>query len=212
MNPIRVGVALGATALTLIATLAHAAPAAKPQVVDPAGDALAKGFDVVSAQLSTTGVHSVRKVGKRTVKTYTPKALVATVTLNEPPSTTPGSSVQLWVDSTVCGSSEFEFVYRPGALLNTALGSSGDLYVVGCGPNGEWLDVAAVVKGNTITWTVPLGQVVPELRAGVTFQNFRLYADVNEPLLGLLGGQDVGQAFGVGNIDYAESAVSWKLG
>jgi hypothetical protein len=219
MNRVRLGAVLSATVVTLAGSFADAAPAQKPQVTDPAGDALLPGFDIVSAKLSTTGNHGVEKVGGRTVKWYVPKNLVASVTLSGPPSTTPGSSVQLWIDTTACNNGRFQFYYTPGALLDN-VADAGDLYTSGCGPASTTNDsgsqyvagVHAMVKGNTITWVLPLKALGPELSTATKFSNFRVYADLDDPLIGQLGTQTLGQGFGAGDVDFASSATTWKLG
>jgi hypothetical protein len=207
-------------ALALCAPLAHAAPTSKPQVVDPAGDALAPGFDVVSARLTTTGVTSTRKVGRKVVRTYTPKTLVASVTLSEPPSTTPGTSIIFHADTTACGNGFFEFQYTPGALLNT-ISEVGDLFVSGCGPDdtgtgpGEYFsDVLAQVKGDVITWSMPLADMGSDLPLSSVFSGFRVDSTINEPVMGLAGGTDVAVLTdgAAGDVDHATGDAVWKLG
>ena len=203
----------------LAAPLAHAAPSTKPQLTDPSGDALAPGFDVVSAQLTTTGTTTTRKAGRRTVRTYTPKNLVARVTLAEAPSTTPGTSIQLHVDMTACDGGFMEFQYTPGALIS-AVSEIGDVFVSGCGSDSgagpsEYIgDVLAEVKGSTISWVMPLTSMGADLPLSTVFSGFKVQADVNEPVMGLAGGYEVGAMTegAAGDIDYASSDATWKLG
>ncbi len=219
MKTVRFALLAATTALALTASLAGAAPTSRAQVTDPAGDALAPGFDIVSAQLSTTGATATRKVGQRVLKTYTPKTLVATITLAQPPSTTPGTSIQLHVATTACGGGYFEYQYTPGALVSR-VSEPGDLFVSGCGPSSgtgasEYLpDVRAQVKGSTITWTMPLSDMGSDLPLNTVFSGFRVSADINEPVTGLAGGSYAGRATNgaVGDIDDASSDATWKLG
>ena len=215
MNPVRIGLALAATTVTLVGSLAHAGPSSRPQVTDPAGDALLAGFDIVAAQLSTTGLNRVFKDGGRTVRAYKPTNLVATVTLSEPPSTLPGTTIQFYADTTACANGFFQFRYTPGAVTEAA-GDNGDLQVFGCGDGGPESyfyarDVQAVVKGNTITWSMAISTLGPELRIGTLFRNFRVYADVHEPVFNIFGTQQLGMNFGTGDIDFASSNATWRL-
>ena len=144
MKSSRALVLLAAAAVGVCAPLAHAAPTTKPQVVDAAGDALVPGgFDIVAGQFTTTGVKATRKVGRRTVTTYTPKNLVATLTFTEPPSTQTGTRIAFTADMTACDDGSVAFSFTPGAALQ-----SGDLFVTGCGDD----------NGADTRWGLPAAQ------------------------------------------------------
>jgi hypothetical protein len=211
MTRTRLALIAAATAVVTGAGLAGAAPASKPQLTDKAGDAVALGasYDIVSGKLTTTGVTTTKKVGKRKVTTYKPKNLVATLTLAGPPSARTGSVYTFGMDTTACDNGTFSFTWTPGAALQ-----AGDLFILGCGPDSglgpsEFMgDVQAAVKGNTITWTMPLSDMGPDLPLNTVFSNFSARTDINEPVFGLIGtGMDPATA-----IDSAVSDVSWKLG
>lgn len=211
MKSSRALVLLAAAAVGVCAPLAHAAPTTKPQVVDAAGDALVPGgFDIVAGQFTTTGVKATRKVGRRTVTTYTPKNLVATLTFTEPPSTQAGTRIAFTADMTACDNGSVAFSFTPGAVLQ-----SGDLFVTGCGDdNGagpaEFLsDVRAVLKGNTLTWTMPLADMGSDLPLSTRFSNFQASSDLDDPVFGLIGTDLTG---GSTSLDVATSDATWKLG
>jgi hypothetical protein len=200
-----------AAVVAVCAPHAQAAPASKPQVVDPAGDALAPGgFDIVSGQFATTGVTTTRKVGKRVVRSYTPKNLVVTLTFTEPPSTQTGTRIAFTADITACDNGSLAFSYTPGAVLQ-----SGDLFVTGCGTDdgvgpAEFMpDVHAVIKGSTVTWTMPLSDMGSDLPLGTQFSAFTASVDLVDPVFGLIGTDITG---GPTSLDVATGDATWKLG
>jgi hypothetical protein len=205
-------VLLAAAAVALCAPLAQAAPSTKPQLTDPSGDALPVpgSYDIVAGQLTTTGITTTRKVGRKVIKTYKPKNLVATLTLTAPPSTQQGSAYTFDADITACGNGYMSFTYTPGAFLG-----DGSLFVSGCGTDdgtgpAEILDdVVPVVKGNTITWTMPLADMGSDLPLSTVFSNLTASTDLNEPVFGLIGTSVLAPE---SSIDGASSDATWKLG
>lgn len=206
--------AVAATALAFVPSGAGAA-SAKPLITDAKGDAraLGSGYDIVSADLYTTG--TTKKVGKKTV--YTPTKLVLTTTFAAPPSSTPGATYNVYADVSACDNGSFNWYYQPG---NTLYGE-GQLYIDGCGESdatGTSMFVGEaypVVKGSTITWTMPLKAMGPDLPLGTTFTNFRVYADQNEPVANLVGTTLVNAATeeaGLeGTVDTATSKAVYRL-
>jgi hypothetical protein len=181
MRRARLALLAATAAVASGAGLAGAAPPAKPLLTDPAGDArvLGAGYDIVSATLTTAG--TTKKVGKRSV--YTPKDLVASVTLAAPPSTQPGTQIKLSADTTACDGGSFTWYYTP---------SGGRLFVYGCGVDdglgkSESFDLEPVVKGNTLTWTVSLKEFGADLPLKTLFSNFRAQSDQNDPATGEVG-------------------------
>ena len=202
-----------ATAVTVTGSMANAAPTIVPQLTDPVGDARALGasYDIVSGLLTTTGTTTTAKVGRKMVKTYTPKNLVAVLTLAGPPSTQTGSVYTFAMATTACGNGSFQFQFTPGATLQ-----SGDLFVTGCGKStpatgpAEFIsDVKAQLSGNTITWTMPLADMGSDLPLSTVFSAFTAETDINDPVLGLVG---TGAEGPTTSIDSAKSDASWKLG
>lgn len=185
--------------------LAHPASAAtKPLVTDPAGDAVAlgKGYDIVSANLTTSG--TTGKAGKRPVST--PTTLVASVTLAGAPSTAPGYTVRMRAKTSACDGGAFDWSWTPG---NRVIGES-DLYVQGCGAKTglltrrpyEFVGADVSVAGSTITWKTKLKEFGKDLRLGATFTDFVVYVDQNEP---------AGNFYGTGighDSDLADAGVS----
>ena len=173
--------------LTLLALAALAVPAhAAPQrhfLVDPVGDARvpSAGFDVVSADVRT----SFLRVHGRKV----PKDLVVTVTLAGAVPTVPGASVLVTSSVSDCegeGGGFLELSWSsavqpsPGAeISNCHFDSSGV-------DSGQEIDAPPVVRGSTITWTVPLTGS-RDLAAGTYLDGFRVYTDLNDPVLGEAG-------------------------
>lgn len=212
MRPARPLVLSALAGLVLCAPLALAAPSKAPQITDPSGDAqpVPGSYDLVAGQFTTTGVTTTRKVGRKVVKTYTPKNLVVTLSLAAPPSTQPGSSYSVTADITACGEGYMTFSYTPGAFLG-----EGNLFVSGCGtddgtgPAEIFDEVAPVVKDKVITWTMPLSLMGPDLPLSTVFSGFTAQADLNEPVFGLLG-TSLGSP--ETSIDAASGDATWKLG
>jgi hypothetical protein len=129
--------------------------------------------------MATSG--TTKKVGKKTV--YTPKYLLASLTTAGTPSTSPGTVITYFADSSACDGGTFEWTYRPGNKLF----GDGDVFITGCGEPlatdgpSEILGTEITVKGNTITWKLTLADMGSDLPLGSTFSNFRAYADVNDP-------------------------------
>lgn len=197
----------------IVATLALAAPAqAKPfTYTDPKGDVPAEaGLDIVGVTYATEGVTSVRKVGRKTVKTYEPTKLVVTLALAGAPLDQPGVKYRVEAQVSECGAMTFS--YAP-SLSSDVLASS--QLVVGCGgANGTtggdslFLDPKFTVKGSTLTWSIPLKSLPKVARAGGLLYGLASSVDVAEPVLGSLGPDDVGSAV----IDTARSDADWEIG
>jgi hypothetical protein len=208
----RLALLAAATAVATAAGLAGAAPTTKPQLTDATGDAKALGasYDIVSGLLTTTGKTTTKKVGKKTVSTYKPTALVAKLTLAGAPVSTTGTVYSFGMSTSACGGGSFSFTYTPGALLQ-----SGDLFIIGCGTDSgtgpaEFMsDVKAVLAGNTITWTMPLADMGSDLPLTSTFSGFSASVDLNDPVFGLIG---TGLTGGSTSIDSATGDTTWKLG
>ena len=206
----RAALALCALAGLLVA-LPGAVPAqaAAPLLTDPKGDArvLGDGFDIVSATLTTKG--TTKKVGKKTV--YTPTKLIASLTMSGPVSTQAGTHIAFSADTGSCRGGYFEWRYHPGQQVI----NEGSMYGSTCGEpdatgSGEFFDEAApVVKGNTITWTLPLKSMGDLIEVGDSFRNFEARSDVVEPATGIVGTE---LAPSSAAIDSAVSKTFWELG
>lgn len=210
MRRSRAVVLLAVLAIAASPLLAGAAPAPKPQVMDPKGDARLPeaGFDILSAGLKTTG--TTKKLGKRTV--YTPTRLVATVTLAGPPPTIPGTNIEFRAAASACKGGDFTWTYHAGPV--GPFDTGGDLFVSGCGDTGSlgtqsatFGDVIPVIKGNAITWTFRLKDLGSELPLGSTFRNFRVSTDISEPVLYFAGTNTVDTT----SIDLAVNNSFWDL-
>ena len=201
------------TAVAAVAALA-ALPAAasgataRPQIRDLKGDV--RGglayLDILSAQWSSTGRGAS-------------KALVATLTLAAPPKTDRAFAYELHSEVSGCGSVLFQ--YAPGTVseatnhlqqpqVNDGLGAYSMWLECGgdsaTGSTIVWREMTFTIKGNVITWSVPLTALPDEVQVGARFSAFAAVADVGEPVFGISlvgrGGQ---------SLDYAEGDGVWKL-
>lgn len=198
--------------VTVAAAVATATPAsAKPYTyADAKGDSPAgAALDIVGVTYSTEGVTSVRKVGRKTVKTYEPTRLVATLTLAGAPMQQPGIRYQ--VSSTVSECGAMTFTYAP-AVGDAALSTS-DMSL-GCGgPAGAaggntlFLDPKFTIKGSKLIWSVPLKTLPKVARVGALHYGMTAGVDLVEPLLATLGPGD----FGKDVFDIATSDGDWEV-
>jgi len=157
--------------LAVAAVPAHAAKA-KPQITDPAGDAngvndqgLVTGSpipsgqsgpadlsqaDITAVQFATTFV--TKKAHGKTVKV--PTGLTVTMTLAAAP-TLPNIIYRVAASSTSCETLFFEFSTAP----NDSEPGSARCAAALPNPSGPVAVKSVAVKGNSITWTVPLTSI-----------------------------------------------------
>ncbi|MDQ1688916.1 MAG: hypothetical protein QOK42_1891 [Frankiaceae bacterium] len=191
----------------------HAATLAKPQVVDAAGDEVTTqaSQDITSIQWSTTGITTVKKVGKKKVTTYTPKNLVATMNLAAAPDTRPGVRYVVNAASD-CGDLNLTVVHDPtGAVVPTGY--------TACG-GGATVDPEVTFGPTSVAWTIPLA-VLP-FKVGSALSAFDGYVDASEFVIGVVGTGDavsvgiVGDrtlpSHGTAAADFAKGDVTWKIG
>jgi len=198
--------------VTVAAAVASATPAsAKPYTYsDAKGDSPAgAALDIVGVTYSTEGITSVRKVGRKTVRTYEPTKLVATLTLAAAPMQQPG--IRYRISSTVSEFTTMTFTYAPAAA-DAALTTS-DMSL-GCGgPAGTtggdtlFLEPKLTIKGTKLIWSVPLKSLPKVARAGALHYGMTAAVDVVEPVLATLGPDDVG----TGVFDNATSDGDWEV-
>lgn len=205
MRRLLLAVAAAGLVLSLMPPAAEATP---PLVTDPKGDALpiGAGFDIVSANLYTTG--TTKKIGKKNV--YTPKYLWATQTMAGPPSTLRGTTMTFHADISACGNGSIDWEYHPG---NVILNDSSVL-VVGCGTTTAGVTEESVaaefqVVGNTLMWKLRLSDIGnKDLPLGTTFSGFYVSSDVNDPVTNIFGTSLLSPD---SDIDYAKSSASYTL-
>jgi len=182
----------------LLATSAAAAPTSKPQIVDPAGDGVQPGVDVVSVLWTTTG--------KGTGRAYVPKNLVITMTLDGPVRTEPGLTYEVEAETDSCG--DVAFTMEPGTPYESLTGLNGwvdwGLCTVGDG-NVELLTVK--VKDKAITWTY--GIKASPLEIGTEFSRFRARIDPSNPVVPFPSSA-TGTELGL--LDAGTGDGTWKLG
>lgn len=199
-------------ALVFGATSGHAA-APKPQVTDPTGDEYSNqaSMDITSILWSTTGATTKKKVGKKTVTTYTPVNLVATMNLAAAPDTRPGIRYVVNAASD-CGDLDLMVVHDPtGAVVPSGYTACND---------GAIVDPEVTFGATSVSWTMPL-KTLP-FKVGSSLSSFDGYVDASEFVLGIMG---TGDAVSVGLIgdrtlpghgavvaDFAKGDVTWKIG
>jgi hypothetical protein len=198
--------------VTVAAAVASATPAsAKPYTYsDAKGDSPAgAALDIVGVTYSTEGITSVRKVGRKSVRTYEPTKLVVTLALAGAPMQQPGIRYQVSSQVAECGA--MTFTYAP-ALGDAALTTS-DLSV-GCGgpagtTGGDTLFLAPklTIKGSKLIWSVPLKSLPKVARAGALHYGFTAGVDLVEPVLATLGPDDAGSAA----FDTATTDGDWEV-
>ena len=183
-TPLRLAlVAAGAAALGL-ALPAHAGSApAKLVVTDAATDSVAGPFKALTASAdeltkmtwTTSGTTTKRKVGARTVTTYTPKKLL--VTLETAGDIDTSGTTQYDIEGTSDGCGDFYVYVSPGAALESVAGSCADDDAI------DFAETTYAVAGKTITFTIPLGSV-PGLKAGKAVSGLNAYTGNVEPFTG----------------------------
>ena len=198
--------ALLLAALLVAATQMPSHAAAKPQIVDAKGDAVGgqAGTDIVSATYATTGTGKGRS--------YVAKKLVVTMTLAGDVITQPGLTYELSANTTTCGvvtfSSQNGSPYTAVTSLNgwadwgdcTKPSSNGDSAV-------ELLTVA--VKGNTLTWSMPIKMLPKGMKLGTVFSDFEGRVDPTNPAIPFPS-NTTGTEMGL--IDIGTGTGTWKLG
>jgi hypothetical protein len=194
------------------------ANAVSPQISDPAGDV--KGaqaaYDIVSVRFDTTKVVTSTVVKKKKVKVVTLKDFTITMTLAGDANVLPGTSYQVIADNTPCGTL-YAFTYF--SALDAGPGNS--LQFGHCGevtPQGDsaLLDPTVTVAGKTITWSVPMKTLPPQVKAGSAISGMYAYTAPTEPVVGFSGvdflsiaGPEAAEA---ATFDYAATDKVYKVG
>lgn len=184
--------------LAALAALALTAPgaqaAAKPQITDPAGDAVAlgAGYDIVSGLFKTEGV--TERVGRRAV--YTPTKLVVVVTY----------AAAVPADDYATQAVRFDAPGCTGVYLQRY--SGGTWGIADC--LADAFDFSVKASGKTVTFTLPfkvLGKA--HLFKGGALTGLHTYTAVADPVLGY---ESYEVAAGLaGAVDEGRSAVPYKI-
>jgi hypothetical protein len=203
--------ALLAAGVAAVALASGASAATGPSTFsfsDDKGDAIpTDAYDITSAKLTTTGVTTTKTVKRKKTTTYTPKALVVSMTLAAPPSTVPGTLYELDAETSTCGS--LLLYFTPGADGSGALVGCGSEPDPATGSEATTLAVEPTVAGNTITWTLPLASLPPQVKVGTTISEFAGYSAQVDPATGVVGPYLLTSAL---NYDNAASDGVYKLG
>ncbi|HUR14260.1 MAG TPA: hypothetical protein VM097_07180 [Mycobacteriales bacterium] len=204
----RLSLVLAGCAALGLAVPAHAGSApAKLVVTDATDDALSApltaltgGADELAKMTWTsTGTTTKRKVGKKTVTTYTPKNLV--VILETAGDIATDGTTQYDVEGSSDGCGDWYVYVTPGAALEAVFGSCDDDDSVDFG------SASFAVAGKTITFTIPLGSV-PGLKAGKSVTGLNAYTGFVDPVTGDLGPVFLGAD---GATDTAPSDAAFKI-
>ena len=169
---------------------AHAAaPApAKPQIVDPSGDAVGsqKNDDItgVTFEITKTAVQAVKKVrGKKVTYTrYEPKDFKVTMTLAGTASVAPGVSYQIGVD-TGCGHS-YIYAYFSAPDAGPSSLQFAECGTAGVNGTGLLVDHTFTPTGTTLVWTAPYNTMPKQLGVGSFWTAPVAYTAVTEPVVG----------------------------
>lgn len=200
-------------AVALSAVPGHAAPTKKPQIVDPASDALGgqAGTEITSVLWTTSGETVTTKVRGKKVTTYTPRRLVVTMNLAGAPMTSAPFSYETSAEVAGCGT--VRFVYTPGTVYSQLVSDKFLWY--DCGPgdaiSGPGLTlvpgVSTKIGPKSITWEYALKAFGKAVKVGAPVTTFAAAVHVVDPVIGLQGTPDTGTP-----VDGAASNVVWKLG
>lgn len=170
------GLAVPAHAGTAPNKLAFTDPAGDSKVA-PAGALLGTGDDITKVTWTTTGITTSRKVGRKTVKAYTPKNAVVTIETVGPIDTSGHTLYNVYATADGCG--QFLYSTSPGTLQDSTFSyCTDDDSVDGSG-------VSTDVRGNAITFTIPLKSVTG-FEANKTLTSLSAYTGTCDPVAGLL--------------------------
>lgn len=194
---------LTALVAAALAMPSHAAP--KPQVTDAKGDGPQPGADIVSVLYSTTGTGKGRA--------YVPKKLVVTMTMAGDVITHPGLTYEVSALTTTCETVTFSA--QQGSPYTTVTGLNGWAEWGSCdkpGTDGEPSGVellTAAVKGNTITWSMPIKMLPKGMTLGTVFSDFEARIDPTNPAIPFPSSTTNTDR---GLLDIGTGTTKWKLG
>ena len=160
-----------ATAVAVAPAATSTAAAPKPQITDPAGDQVAvagSGYDVVSALFGTAGTKT--RVKRKTV--YTPTKLVVSVTYAGAVPTDEHASQVIEFDAGGCENVYLQ-VFGGGASTYGSSDCTGE----------EDVAFTPTVRGNTLTFTVPLRTL--NLKKGAPLTGLATFTTFADPAFGL---------------------------
>ena len=160
--------------LALTATPGAAAPTKVPQIQDASGDAIPPepGLDIASVLWTTAG--------KGSGKSYSPKSLVVTMTMDGPVRMEPGTTYEVEAATSSCG--DVTFTMEPGTPYESLTGLNGWADWGSCMVGDSGVELLTVkVKGSSIIWTY--GIKASPLELGTVFTDFRARVDPSNPVV-----------------------------
>jgi len=176
-------------------------------VADPAGDAKGSqaATDITKVLFTTSGKTTTKRVGNKNVKIYTANALIVQLVLAAPPTAAPPVVYEVDSQTQKCGT--MYLYYDPEELASGG-------FLGGCSPADATgstttdIDVIPVVKGSTITWTMPLSGLPKDMKIGSTITDVQSYVAVADPFTGA----STALLTTAANFDTAESSSVYKIG
>jgi hypothetical protein len=142
----------------------------------PAGALLGTGDDITKVTWTTTGTTTSRRVGRKVVKTYTPKNAVVTIQTAGPIDTSGHTLYNVYATADGCG--QFLYSVAPGTQMDSSYSYCTDDDSVDGG------GVTTVVKANTISFTIPLKSVTGFV-ANKTLTSLSAFTGTCDPIGGL---------------------------
>jgi hypothetical protein len=168
--------ALAALCSVVFATSSHAA--AKPQVVDPKGDAV--------GGVSGTDIVSVLFQSKRKGKGGT---LTITLTLDAPANRTPGVLYRVFGNQSRCGGFQFSSAATLALIEQNQVYMSCGEPDATTGTPSTIINVTPEAVGNKLIWTVGIRELPDEMQSG-TMSDLQAFVTPAEPVFGIINTAD----------------------
>lgn len=174
---------IAVVALSTLAFGANSHAAAKPQIVDPAGD----NIPVAGTDIQSVLFEPLRKGGKAVT------GFRVTLKLDAPASRTPGTLYRVFGDQDACGSFQMSSAATAALVTQNQVGMTcGEPDTTG---TGEYtiVNVSPVVIGNSLVWTFKLKDLPKEMQAG-TMSNLEAFVSPADPITGIFNTADESRA------------------
>jgi hypothetical protein len=168
--------ALTAACSVVLATSSHAA--AKPQIVDPKGDAV--------GGVSGTDIQSVLFQSKRKGKGGT---LTITLTLDAPANRTPGVLYRVFGNQSRCGGFQFSSAATLALIEQNQVYMSCGEPDATTGTPSTIINVTPDTVGNKLIWTVGIRELPDEMQSG-TMTDLQAFVTPAEPVFGIINTAD----------------------
>ena len=207
MRVTRPAIVLAAVAALSLAGSASAASGPNTLTfADDAGDAaVSDAYDITGVTYTTTGTTTTTKSKGKQTTAYTPKALVVSMTLAEPPSAVPGALYEIDAETAACGT--LYLYFTPDGSGSGGLVGCGEADATGSDTTA--LDVEPTVAGKVVTWTLPLKSLPAQMKVGSSISEIRAYSTQVDPVTGVVGPYLLTEEL---NYDNAATDATYKIG